>query len=70
MDGALRIRQAKMINNSLSIKRAWKERAMKPLNKYNPSLLQATEDWTGELAADYREGKDTGMEMERLIDKQ
>lgn len=40
--------------------------AEKPINKYNSSLLNCTAEWTGETAADYRGGEDTGMEPEYI----
>jgi hypothetical protein len=33
--------------------------------KYNKAFIQAVEDWTGEVAADYRGGEDTGIDPEK-----
>ena len=52
----------KKMNNSKSIIRGWKEKAEKPLNKYNVGFIRAVEDWSGESAADYRDGYDTGID--------
>jgi hypothetical protein len=49
------------MNNSRSIIRSWVARSEKPSNKYNNSLRRAVEDF-GVVAADYRDGSDTGME--------
>lgn len=40
----------------------------KPLNKYNVGLIRMVEEDTGNVAADYRDGSDTGSEMENLIE--
>ncbi len=52
-----------MINNSREIIRHAVEKAEEPRNKYNPSLIRSVEDF-GVVAADYRDGSDTGSEME------
>ena len=43
----------------------WIREAESPMKKYNPSFIRAVEEWTGEVAADYREGCDTGSEPEK-----
>lgn len=57
-------------NNAKSIIRGWIARSEKPSNKYNNSLRRAVEDWSGVMAADYRDGSDTGSEKEIKNDNQ
>jgi len=57
-----------LINNSRTILREWKqlkEKASLPKYKYNPSFVQKVEERTDTVAADYREGSDTGNEPQR-----
>ncbi len=54
------------MNNSRAIKRSWVSKAESPAMKYNPSFIKSVEEWVGEVASDYREGSDTGSEMELL----
>ena len=52
------------LNNARRIIRGWIAKASASRNKYNVALTRAVEDWTEEVAADYRDGSDTGSEMQ------